>query len=123
MELNKVILSKDTQTQKEKCGMHSDIRWSTGNLVGLVYVLRTVRPWTERAGLRLGPSGLHGNSVEGGNSGGHGDTKDANDVGNVGAGSDDDTNDDDSDDGDDGMCMCLPLYVCVLMYIILDIYT
>lgn len=60
-----------------------------------------MRPWTERAGLRPGPSRLHGNNVEGGNSGGHGDTRDANDVGNVGAGSDDDTNDDDSDDGGD----------------------
>lgn len=74
---------------------------STGSLVGLLHVLRTARPWTERAGLRPGSSGLHGSNGEGGNSGGHGDTKDANDVGKGGTGSDDETNDGNSDDGGD----------------------
>lgn len=74
------------------------MRGSTGNLVGLVYVLRTVRPWTERAGLRPGPSGLHGSNDEDGNSGGHGNTRDANDVGNGGAASDDDSDDGGDDD-------------------------
>lgn len=74
---------------------------STESLVGLLHVLRTVRPWTERAGLRPGPSGLHGNNGEGGNSGGHDDTRDANDVANGVTSSDDDTNNDDSDDRGD----------------------
>lgn len=74
----------------------------TGSLVGLLHVLKTVRPWTERAGLRPGPSGLHGSNGEGSNRGGRGDSRDADDVGKGGTGSYDDSDDggDDDSEGD-----------------------